>query len=210
MSEDLNRKNEELNVVSPVNLTILFFVQNSLILEPFSRLLMCKPYPSYKYASKDGLIFLGKNDVIVGNKSDSWESTGVRCQGEHGSTGAMKNCVSIDYQTENKNYNVKIYMDKFHIVGINSMNVAHKVVDGIIKIVKKMEKIWKPFFEMTINQRRNFIKSVIFPLIFENGNLRDFNDRFYDDYSRAIDENIEYKSIIKQLLKKTLFYSSYE
>jgi len=199
--------------ISPVNLTVLAFMKNDLYLESMSRLIICYPYPDFTYSMKK-VPFLGKNDVIVGNKSYSWESTGVRCQGNGESLGAMKNCISIDYQIKGSNYNIKIYRNKMHMVGMESKEEAEEVSRALVNHLKRLDEIWYPFFELSVEERVNFIHQKIIPLLFhfdKSGkySMRDIDDEFSSNYELLLENNPNFKLVINELLKKITFYEDY-
>lgn len=203
-------KIEDPKIVTPVNLTVSVFLKNKLYLEPFSRLLVCSYIPEFEYVQQEGVPFFGKDNVIVGNKSYLWESHGVRCQGKNGSKGAMKNCISLDYQLEGENYNIKIYKEKFHMVGINSLETANKIIDGIIKLIDKTNEIWCGFYSMSALKRRQFIMKNILPLTVIDDKLREYDSEYDNDYLEIIEKNKKHKRLIKEFLKKCMFYENVE
>lgn len=201
-------KNEDIFIVSPVNLTVSVFLKNKLFLEPFSRLLICSYIPDFEYVPQDGIPYFGTDDIIVGNKSYLWESHGVRCQGKLGSKGAMKNCISLDYQLQGENYNIKIYKEKFHMVGFNSLETARRIIDGIIQIVNDADITWKPFFQFDISERQQFIQELILPLTIKDGKIREYDDEYKHDYRQILYKYKKYKKLVKEILKKSLFYQT--
>lgn len=191
---------EEKIEITPVNPTISVFLESDLLLEPISRLLYCVPIENFIHNEKGCIPYFGKEDIIVGNKSHLWESHGVRCQGLDGKPGAMKNCVSIDYQIYEKNFNIKIYKNKFHIVGTNSFESLTVIINNIVDKLNNLSKSWKKFFKMSISERKKFVKTIIYPLISKNDKLRTIDEEFWKDYKEARLKNNQMKHIIKNFL----------
>lgn len=188
--------------IYPINLTIAVIMKNKLLLEPLSRLLICTPHLDFDYSRTKKIPFFGKDHSIVGNKSHSWESTGVRCQGVE--TKSMKNCVSIDYQYK-RNYNIKIYSENLHIVGINSLKTVDKLIDGLLNILRGINEVWEPFFKLSIHLRKKFVTKYVFPLAFDDDGIR---DDYKEDLQEIIERKPEHKKLLKAFLSKTKFFSS--
>ena len=192
----------EINII-PVNLTITVPLKSKLLLEAISRLLVCTPVPEFNYVERGGVPFFGVENIIVGNKSEKWESSGVRCQGKNGNSGAMKNCISIDYQIAEKNFNVKIYSDKFHMVGIDSIDTVKKIVTGVIDTLNSLNKVWIKFFRLSLDARKAFIKTHIFPLVFyegKNGAIKNIDDEFWRVYNEKRKEIPYMRNVVKCFL----------
>lgn len=186
--------------IEPVNPTVCVYLKDKLCLEAFSRLIVCVPIRNFKFVERKGIPYFGKERIIVGNKSYLWGSYGVRCQGNK-KTGTMKNCVSIDYQVLQTNFNIKIYKGNLHIVGTKSFELLDKLVKLFIEDMNRINHVWSKFFKMRIKDRLKFIKNIIYPLIFdEDKNFREMNDSFWEDYHNARKENYHMRNVIKCLL----------
>ena len=155
--------------VKPVNLTIGIILKRGISLQNIYELLVCNYISGYVFNGKH-IPFFGINGVFVGAKHATYGSRGIRTQTTL-LKGSMKNCISSDFQYFDRNFNVKIYKHIFHIGGLTSAEMGREIGDAIITNLELTQNSWLPFFEMILNERLNFIGTVLLPIITDNGKL---------------------------------------
>lgn len=187
-------------LIVPVNPTVKVQLKSELCLEAIAKLLVCVPIRNFKFVDRKVIPFFGKERIIVGNKSFLWDSYGVRCQGNKKS-GAMKNCVSVDYQVFGTNFNIKIYKGNLHIVGTKSFDILDNLINVLIKELNCINYVWTKYYNMKIDERKEFIQNIILPIVLdENENLRKIDNIFWELYHKARKENYHMRNVIKCFL----------
>lgn len=162
--------------IYPVNLTLSIVFNKSFDLEKIYELLPCVKVHKYIFKGKK-IPFFGINDIFIGIKSHEWGSRGIRCDSNDSEiTGAMKNCVSLDLQCNDSNFNIKIYSNLFHIGGIASNKIGEDVAINLTKLLNTINLIWLPFFSMNGENRYKFINEILIPIISVNGFLMNIKD----------------------------------
>lgn len=152
--------------IYPVNLTIFAMIGREVCLQNIYELLVCVSIPDYIFVEKKTIEFFGINGIFIGAKSDTWGSRGIRCQTETGEySGAMKNCVSVDYQYNSKNINIKISKNLFHINGLTSIEIGESIANSMMDNLLEVARIWQPFFDLSIQDRIAFFDEVVIPMV---------------------------------------------
>jgi len=147
--------------LNPVNLTINTLFSGKFYLQNLYELLPCFSVPKFIFKEKVNIPFFGINGIIISIKSEKWGSRGVRCQTVNGEySGSLKNCISIDVQLFDKNFNVKIFESKYHIGGINDVKISEELSKTLNSIILNTEQCWEPFFKLSYNERIEFIKLI--------------------------------------------------
>ncbi len=187
--------------LEPVNLTISIDLKHEILMEPIARLIICTPIPDYVFKARGTIPYFGQEGIFVGNKSEAWGSHGVRCQGKDCSLGAMKNCVSLDYQIISANYNIKCYRTKFHIVGIKDYDNIKIISETFVKKLNSLSKVWMKFFRLSTKERKVWIKTVIVPLLFKGGTTkgkpRKPDEAFVEEVKKAMEENHYMRNVVR-------------
>lgn len=175
------------NNMNDTNLKTSMFVigvvfNNSFNIENFYELLPIVPISNFKFVKDTKLPFFGINDVIVSlspkvTKGDfPKKHRGIR-------PSKFANSVTIDYQTHNKNLNIKVSSSvncesKFHITGLTSYSMAEEATLSLIEHIKITDRIWTPFFMKKHEDKLSFL-SLMCQLVMDpndNTKLLSFND----------------------------------
>jgi hypothetical protein len=166
--------------IIPVDITLSVIFTHPFDIEKIYELIPCVKIVDYLFDGRK-IPFFGLNDIVIGVKTEPWGSRGIRClNGHNENDSAMKNCISLDFQYINSNFNIKIYQKLFHIGGLPSNAVGVNVANKLIETLSILNAIWTPFFRLNGEQRYNFINEFLFPIIFSEGKLRTINDPFID------------------------------
>lgn len=174
----------------PVNLTLSVIFDKPFDLEKIYELLPCVKIHGYNF---DGgkIPFFGVNDIFIGVKSYDWGSRGIRCyENVEIITGAMKNCVSLDHQCLNSNFNIKIYTRLFHIGGIYSNKIGEDVAINLAGLLNTVNIMWLPFFKLSGEERYKFINDVLLPIVCPNGILLNIGEEIIDHKFNKIKDSI--------------------
>jgi hypothetical protein len=158
--------------IKPIKLTIQVDFTNVFNLKNIYHLLPCVKIDNYIFTENGGIPFFGINGIFVSLKTHLWGCRGVRCQtttGEH--SGSMKNSVSLDYQYNNSNFNIKIFKNLAHLSGIISLDFGKQIALELENIFNHVNDLWKPFFLLNQEERYDFIQNVLIPMIFHEGTL---------------------------------------
>lgn len=160
---------------------------NDLSLKNLYELSICIPIYNY-YFDGNPLPFFGENGIIVSLKSFYWGSRGVRCQSKDGKhPGALKSCISLDYQFNGKNNNLKPFRNVVQIAGLSSEKNGIELINSLISTLKIFDRAWMPFFLLDVELRQNFVTDIILKIVLdENGNLLKTSDlSLKNEYKKA-------------------------
>lgn len=158
--------------IRPIKLTIQVDFTQEFILKNLYHLIPCVKIDNYIFTENGGIPYFGVNGIFISMKTHLWGCKGVRCQtltGVH--SGAMKNSVSMDYQYDDSNYNIKIFKNLAHLSGIVSLEFGKKISDDISKTINLVNELWKPFFLLKQEERFYFIQNVLLPMIYHEGKI---------------------------------------
>lgn len=193
--------------ITPVNPTVSVFV-SKLNLERISMFLNPVPIKNYIPVKKSGIPFFGKNGIIVGVKSDCFESHGIRCVNSN--SGSMRNCVSVDFQEWDRNFNIKVYKDKLHIVGTKSFKIIELLVKKFLDKLNTISSAWIKFFQLSVEERKNFVKTVILPIAEKDGKLNIPDDKMVEKFNEAKNKYYELRNVIRSFLSFIFNCSSFK
>lgn len=141
---------------------------NDLNLENLYELSICTPINNY-FFDGNPLPFFGEEGIIVSLKSFYWGSRGVRTQSKDGKhSGALKGCVSLDYQFNGKNNNLKPFRNVVQIAGLSSEENGIELINSLISTLKVFDRAWKPFFLLSVEERQEFITDIILKIVFDD------------------------------------------
>lgn len=168
-----------------VNLTMFPEFANGFALQNLYELLPCVPINGIYFDPGKPLPYFGTDGIIISLKSYLYGSRGFRCQTKDGKyPGAMKNCISVDFQYISRNTNIKMFKTKFHICSLDSEDEGEEIMDFLMKMFQELEDVWRPFYNLSFQEREDFIIELILPVISDdNGNLLktsdpEINDKF--------------------------------
>lgn len=160
-----------------VNLTMYAEFSSDFNLRNLMILIPCVKINDYVFDPEKPLPYFGVENIFVSKKSHLWGSEGARCQTKDGKyPGAMKNCVSIDYQVLQKNNNIKIFKNLFHMCGLACEQEGELITQFLIDTIDELEEIWRPFYNLSFEERCEFMNEIVLPIASENGQLHSIND----------------------------------
>ena len=186
-------------MISPtrlVNLTMYAEFSSDFNLKNLVTLIPCVKIRDYIFDPDKPLPYFGVENIFVSKKSHLWGSEGARCQTKDGKyPGAMKNCVSIDYQVLQKNNNIKIFKNLFHMCGLACEEEGEIITQLLIDTIAELEEIWRPFYNLSVIERYEFINTVVIPIVMnDSGDLFSVDDltliQRYDETCETLDKNL--------------------
>lgn len=172
------------------NLTRYVEPENELKLKNLYELLICVPVKNFIFGGKS-LPFFGVNDIIVSVKSVSWGSRGARCITASGkTTGALKSSISIDYQFDNKNNNMKVFRTVVQIAGLSSEEEGNNLISNLSNYLKILDKTWMVFYSLSESERIELIETYVFPIIIDENNemLTTSDEKLIESFKKIEDE----------------------
>lgn len=195
--------------IETVNLAAGVHFENPFCLQNIYELLPCVSIPGFLFDPTKTMPYFGVEKICVGVKSADWGSRGARCITKSGKEiGAMKNCVSIDYQLLNKNNNIKNYHNLIQICGLYSMEQGIKITESYLNFLNKIHKSLIPFFEKKGKERKKFIDEVIMNIVLndEDEILKLESSRLNKKYQKAIEEYPEMQQCIRIFISYLEWY----
>lgn len=166
---------------------------NNFLIENIYELLPIVPIANFSFKKGTSLPYFNVDQAIVSvvpkiknSKSILNMNRGVRTFLDINSPG-FGNSVSVDFQTFDKNFNIKIsssktIQSKFHITGSKSLEMAQEVTNRLLFQIKLTEEAWKPFFRLKKHDKIEFINKIL-PIVSHNNTLLS-----YDTILKKLDE----------------------
>lgn len=193
-----------------VKLTMLMNFSSNINLRNLYELMPCVKINDFVFDKKKSLEFLGVNNIFVSLKSHIWGCRGVRCQTiNNDNYGSMKNSVSIDYQFENENYNIKIFSELAHLSKTTDIEFCKRFSKTLIYEFSFVNSSWRPFFLLPYEDRKNLITCLLFPIVFnKDGTIR--NLEHPDLHEKYNEYNGEYKNVLRSMIGFLDFYPTIE
>lgn len=203
--------------VELTNLTMFPHFSTDLSLRNIYELFPCVPINGIFFRPDKPLPYFGVEGIIISIKSQDYGMRGFRCQTKDGKfPGAMRNCISVDYQYYGKNTNIKIYKNFFQNCCMKSEEEGEDITNSFIEIINKLDETWKPFYELSHEEREEFITDYILPIVCDGNNIlptssKTLNDN-YDEIERTLIENglDRFIPVVKMFVSFVDFYKTYD
>ena len=178
------------NIVMGIEFNAIFNIHNLFDLLP------CYYIPKYLYENEKKIPFFGIPNCIVTIQSER-EAIGIR------NSKAIKNSTSIDFQNSNKNVHIKITGKKFHISGVQSVEMGKETAQTCLDFIYQIDKKWINFFSLPPDFREELAEKAIEVLFYDDETLLMFDSDLANERLNKISENRE---IIFQLISFSYFY----
>jgi len=180
--------------------------KNNFFLYNLFELLPIVPVSGFTFKKNDPIPYFGMEDIIVSIipnneiKKMGRNLRGVRfVKNQAEQSSVFGNAIAVDFQTNNKNYHMKISSSKagcskIHVPGITSFDIIKDITTKLITYIQNTNDLWKPFFILGVNERLNLVNFIINEIVTDNGIL-------LPNGSDKINKNIEkYKDVLKPYL----------
>lgn len=180
--------------VKPSMFVVGVVFKNSFIIQNFYELLPIVPIINYNFIKGESLPYFGIDCAIVSlapkienNKGIITKARGIRVgnNGTKSGSNSFGNAISVDFQTNNKSYNIfvtssKVGESKFKITGLTSYKMAEDVTYKFLNQVKITETKWRSFFILKYDDKLAFLQKMYNLINDETGMLRYGNKKLND------------------------------
>lgn len=195
------------------NLTVYAIIEKEICIENIYELIVLETVPGYIFIPSKTIGFFGTEGIFIGAKSEKWGSRGIRCQTENGEfSGAMRNCVSVDYQYNVKNNNVKVFKNLLHIGAQKSFESGAALAQSMMDIFTEIARIWQPFFDLSVKDRLDFFESVVLPMVTDKNNelMKIDDSELFTRFSEEKDSLGEFADVVRLSISFIDHYKTYD
>ncbi|MGB3465356.1 MAG: hypothetical protein WBA74_08800 [Cyclobacteriaceae bacterium] len=185
------KENKMVNNNFKPRMTVLSFCSDITEIDRESFITLLSIYTNNVPKKEKKVTFYGKNNVIISAKTNIKEKNKMIVRGLSRGTKAFSKCILMDFQFNNKNYNIKMSTNNFHITGSENIERGEIAIENFIIHVREIKRLSEEIVSASQEERDK---------IFENIKNRKpktlLEKRLYNTYIH--ENNIE---MIKDVLK---------